>query len=206
MDKSGNGRNFTQGTANNRPLYRAAGRNGRGTLEFDGSNDHFIGDATQYFKTDTPFTAIFVHFVASDSGSFAILMNSKTNQTQNVGILSEATVTSYTDYTFGSNANFVNTRYTSAPRNVWRYMLFDFVGSAATTASSYSGRSNKAGLTQNLGGAFSSNTQSTATIGAAASGTSPMKGQFAEVLIYSKVLLTAERAAMENYLHNRWAL
>jgi len=38
-DKSGNGRNAAQGTADNRPAYTAAGQNGQNTITFDGSND-----------------------------------------------------------------------------------------------------------------------------------------------------------------------
>lgn len=38
-DKSSNKYSLTQGTANNRPLYRSASLNAKGGLEFDGSND-----------------------------------------------------------------------------------------------------------------------------------------------------------------------
>jgi hypothetical protein len=38
-DKSGNGRNATQGTAGNRPTYTTAGQNGLNVITFDGQND-----------------------------------------------------------------------------------------------------------------------------------------------------------------------
>ena len=46
-DKSGNGRNATQGTAANKPTYTAAGQNGLNVLTFDGTNDWMaIPDST----------------------------------------------------------------------------------------------------------------------------------------------------------------
>lgn len=42
-DKSGNGRNVTQGTAANQPTYQAAGLNSKPTLSFDGTNDFLLG-------------------------------------------------------------------------------------------------------------------------------------------------------------------
>jgi hypothetical protein len=38
-DKSGNGRNISQSTANQRPTFTSSGLNGKPTLDFDGSND-----------------------------------------------------------------------------------------------------------------------------------------------------------------------
>lgn len=38
-DKSGNGRNIFQSTANQRPTFTSSGLNGKPTLDFDGSND-----------------------------------------------------------------------------------------------------------------------------------------------------------------------
>ena len=202
MDKSGNGRNFTQDTANNRPLYRAAGRNGRGTLEFDGSNDLLLGDATQYFKSNAPFTAIFVHFVATDAASFPTLMVSKTDLTQNF-VMFESSFAGYTDYSIGTNSGTARTRYTTAARNAWRYILFDFVGSNPTTDASYSGRAGGANLTRSTASAFAGNTTAVSSISSAAN---PMKGQLSEVLVYSKVLSALERDAVEGYLAWKWGI
>lgn len=41
-DKSGNGRNATQGTANNQPTYATAGRNSRNIITFDGTSDSML--------------------------------------------------------------------------------------------------------------------------------------------------------------------
>lgn len=209
MDKSGNARNFTQSTANNRPLWKAAGRNERGTVQFDGSNDRLLGDATQYAKTNEPFTAIFVNVVDSDAGMYPVLLGTKTNQTQNFfWINSNDTVNGagYQDYSMGAAAGFATTRYTSAARGTWRYVLYDFIGSSATTVASYSARANKAGLSRSTAGTYVSNTDAAASIGALNNGNQPLKGQISEIIIYSKILSAAERSAVENYLHNRWAL
>ena len=202
VDKSGKGRNFTQSDANNRPLWRATGRNGRGTLEFDGSNDRLLGDATQYFTSIAPFTFVMVHLVASDAGGFPVLFTSKTDLTQNFQIFN-STSGSYVDYSIGTNTGTARTRYTTAARNVWRYIFFDFVGSSPDTAASYSGRSAKVGLTRATASAFSGMTHAEARISDSANA---FKGQISEVLIYSKVLSASERDAVENYVTKKWAL
>lgn len=57
-DKSGNGRNATQGTANNRPLRRVASQNGLDGVEFDGTNDVM---STASFTHTVQFTLFIVH-------------------------------------------------------------------------------------------------------------------------------------------------
>jgi hypothetical protein len=208
QDKSGKGRHFTQDTANNRPLWRAQGRNGRGTVEFDGTNDRLLGDATQYAKTNEPFTAVFVHVVQSDSGNFPVLFESKTNQTQNFFWINSTVSTDggFLNYSMGSQANFVTTRYGTAARGTWRYILFDFVGSSPTSTSSYGARAGRVALTRATAGSYASQTSATASLGAISNGNQPLKGQISEVLIYSRVLSGSETATIENYLHQRWAL
>jgi hypothetical protein len=55
--KVGTGRNASQGTALNRPVYTTAGRNGRNTITFDGANDQF---ATTGLTVSQPFTICWV--------------------------------------------------------------------------------------------------------------------------------------------------
>jgi hypothetical protein len=207
VDKSGNGRNHT-GVVNSRPIWRQTGRNGRGTLEFNGSAHRLTGDGTQYAKTNAPFTAIFVHVVDATAGSFPVLMSTKTNQTQNFRWINSNFTAGggYTDYSQGANQNFVVTRYISASRGVWRYVLFDFAGSAATTGGSYSARAAKASLTQASAGLFGAESASGSAIGSESGGSGLFKGEIAEIIIYSKVLSVPERDAVEKYVTNKWAL
>jgi hypothetical protein len=204
-DKSGNGRHHTQATANNRPLWRETGRNGRGTVEFDGSNDRLVGDDTQYAKTNTAFTAVFVHLVDATAGLFPTLMSTKTNQTQNFRWINSS-FADYANYAMGSNQNFLPTRYTSASRGQWRYVLYDFIGSAANTASSYSGRAARASLTQASSGSFGAESATGSSIASESGGGNLLKGQMAEIIIYSKVLSTSERDGLERYLQAKWSV
>jgi hypothetical protein len=65
-DKSGNGRNATQGTANNQPTFSAAARNGRSVLSFDGSNDSLL---TSSFSISQPFTIALVGKINSTAAN-----------------------------------------------------------------------------------------------------------------------------------------
>lgn len=60
-DASGNGRDVTQGTAANRPLYRAsvAGLNNQPALDFDGTND-CLGTASSFTATSGVITKVLV--------------------------------------------------------------------------------------------------------------------------------------------------
>ena len=208
VDKSGKGRNFTQATANNRPLWRSAGRNGRGTVEFDGSNDRLAGDGTQYVRTDTAFTALFVHIVDSTAGSYPALFSTKTDKTENFRFINSNDTGGggYTDYAIGSGSNFARTRYTTAARGNWRYVLFDFIGSSALTNGSFSGRANKAALTRSQAGGFGSDTAASSSVGSESGGANVLKGQMAEIIMFSRVLTNAERDTLENYVTTKWAL
>lgn len=60
-DQSGNGNTFTQGTSNQRPLYKTGIQNGLGMALFDGSNDWFSCDSlSSMFNGNTPFSVFLV--------------------------------------------------------------------------------------------------------------------------------------------------
>jgi hypothetical protein len=65
VDKSGRGRNVTQGNANNRPTLRTAVVNGRSAVRFDGLDDALIGVTTE---SDLPFPySLFAVYQSSDT-------------------------------------------------------------------------------------------------------------------------------------------
>lgn len=62
-DQSGVGRHVTQGSSANRPLLRAAGINGRASVDFDGSNDTLTRSAqqiTDFFNSNQSILTIVV--------------------------------------------------------------------------------------------------------------------------------------------------
>lgn len=69
-DKSGNNRDFTQGTAGNRPTLQTAGINGLDTIAFDGSNDA-LARAVESWAYDYPINV----FVLFKAGAFTSSYN-----------------------------------------------------------------------------------------------------------------------------------
>ncbi|NDC19766.1 MAG: hypothetical protein EBZ87_05820 [Microbacteriaceae bacterium] len=65
-DQSGNGRNATQATLNNRPVLKTSIQNGKSGIRFDGSNDFM---ATASFAHSVPLTLFIVCKRLSNTGS-----------------------------------------------------------------------------------------------------------------------------------------
>lgn len=204
-DKSGNGRHFTQSTIANRPARRSSGRNGFGTLEFDGSNDRLVGDATVYFNPNVPYTAIIVHVVSETAATYPILFSAKTTGGRNNRFFN-STDGNYQDYAQGTDGSeFARTRFTSVSRGTWGAVGFNFTGSSALTAASFSARFNGAGLTRLDAAAYTANLGN-ASIGSDADIANHFKGHIAEILIYSKSFTNEEMLVLEEYLRSKWAL
>ena len=65
-DQSGNGRNATQGTSNNRPILKTSVQNSKNGIRFDGSNDFMT---TASFAHSVPLTIFLVCKRLSNAGS-----------------------------------------------------------------------------------------------------------------------------------------
>lgn len=57
-DASGLGRNFTQATSGNRPLYKVNIQNGKAIVRFDGSNDYLISTSINALTNKTVFAVV----------------------------------------------------------------------------------------------------------------------------------------------------
>lgn len=68
-DRSGNGNDFTQGTAADQPTVTSSAINGLNALDFDGSTDHMIGPSALY-TTPTGDNTIIMVIKTDDTSSF----------------------------------------------------------------------------------------------------------------------------------------
>lgn len=206
VDKSGNSRNFTQGTANNRPLWRATGKNGRGVLEFDGSNDRLVGPTTQFVKTNAAFTVLAVYLVNDVTQNFPTVFSTNTDQAENWRFI-DSPVASYNDAGFGSaSGNFGKYRWVGRTRGTWYAASVAYNGSGATTVGNYTVRQNASGQSLLSAGAYGNDSSSGSAVGAQSANSNFLNGRIAELCIYSKALSATELASMESYLNKKWSL
>ena len=71
-DKSGNGKNATQGTAANQPTYSSTGFNSKPTIQFDGTNDSFDLTAVTQTSGQNVFAVVDTTLIGT---SYRILLN-----------------------------------------------------------------------------------------------------------------------------------
>lgn len=206
-DKSGNGYHVTQSTSSSRPTTGSTLINQRNVLGFDsaawlrstGSTNLNVGNVT-----------VFTVFGETSSGN-------------NKGIISAFDTSGGSDWTT-ANAFAVTTA--SSPRSY----AFErngnsgsgFVtGSKPSTFGVYSTQANSSGFNQSW---YNGNTAGSGTItgtfGVANGGflvgsrwltgsvstLDEITGSIAEIIIYSRVLTTAEMASVHNYLKNKWGI
>ena len=189
-DLSGNGRNLTQTTNNNRPFYKPGTINGKPTLSFDGSNDTLgasftLAQPCQHFAV-FKFNAAYVSGNPRAWDGFGVSggfqRSSATGMTMNYGGSDDsAAVTDAEMQTFGiweTEANGANS-----------FIRRD--GVRRDSANSNIGSSSPSGIRLAVfNNGFSA----------------PGNVSFAEVLIYSRVLSAAEASRVRKYLGTKYNL
>lgn len=205
-DKSGNGRTASQAVGNNQPA-RNTTINGRSVLTFDGTNDtlDFTGAAR---TVETMFAVCQMRDDAADTANAnrygAILGTAAASR----GFLlrNQYTVSGgsfqvdgvFSGFTSGTNRLIKTITYT--PNN----------GDCplAVYAIVRNGGSGFEGFVNNtsIGVATTSESATLDRIGRSSTATSYFIGQIAEILIYDKAVLSAERLAITNWLIKRWAI
>lgn len=199
-DKSGNARNFDQGTAANQPARTLSAQNGKTALTF----------ATNDFLKNTA-----LNWGASNSTLFLVMKEDDTEQGfQNVF----TTGTGATgQWSYGINANFVNNRYSIFDIGE-AHTAFNFspTGTNADVVCFTTAGVSSGSVTANLfrnGTADTGNpkTQTTTTsaagaqLGANSTGAEAYRGTICEVILYDSQLSTTDRNKVEDYLKTKWA-
>ena len=184
-DKSGNGKDFTQPTANNQPSY-ANTQNGKKVVTFDGSNDLMTSVSTIALGTGG-YTVFVVCFHA---GGFHIMLEGgglnpylSSRPSGNGGLAHY------------DGANELTGSAGSYSLNTW--FVAEFVISPASVILSVNG-------TQIGSGAGTSRAANISYLGGSSAGFL-WNGRFAEVLIYGSAL-SAQRSAIRRYLGSKWGV
>lgn len=192
-DKSGTGAHATNSTLSQRPTYNVAAINTRSAPLFDGINDRLVVSAANrpaaanhtllcvYRVTSTPILGA-TPISVKDTASF----RSSSSTTGEINwYATTADLTASVGASFGTNTGVIG--YTNNNSSVILYKDGNAVSSAISANTAVS---TVAGL----------------HIGSREASLEPFPGHICEVVYYTRVLTTAERAQLEAYLAAKWGV
>jgi hypothetical protein len=224
-DKSGNGRNFTQGTGGTQPTFTQNGLNGRPVLSFNGSQwlTSINTAATWNFLHNTNGSSVFAVWKAgnvSDPNTLYALLGTSAIATANHGfsIFFDDRVTSLRNERLGtqtvrgvsgttSGTNF--TADLAHPPNTPTLISSVNDPGNATAANRLSTKINGgAEIKNNIEtlAASSSDASFTLQIGTGGNTVVPLVGYIAEIVILSSIATNTVRGKVEGYLAWKWGL
>lgn len=210
-DKSGNARHFTQSTSGKRPTRKTAQQNGLDALLFDGSDDCLNGG--NFINGSSGLTIFCVVKRANTSTSHRLLHKVEDqNPGWAIGALSSGVVKaeSYADASLGVGT----TRQSSASVNLSNFSLLQttFPSGAFSTTSMRRNASTitmDSAITSGAGAETPSNSTALLLIGSnryQGVDYNLWNGNIAEIAIYNGALSDTDRAAVESYLMQKWAI
>lgn len=205
-DKSGNGYNASQITANNQPAYTSNARNGLAAVTFDGSNDSLV--TSSFSDGWTAFTSFIVYQATGIANGFCLLWTRSTDRQRAIVLNTSAGIGFPFSIRGHLNVNTQNdydsTAYASF--NTWYYLTSQWDGSASEKSTAFTGRANGTNRPNQLSGGFvTSNVANTVLrIGNRSDGTRPVAGSIGEILVYSSSLSITDRDRVESYLKTKW--
>lgn len=211
-DKSGNGRNATQSTANNRPTYQLGVQGGRPVMRFDGSNDYL---ATASFAKSAALTWFVVAQATWHNATYRALFNhGYVLPLPSSGVVfsrAGGTLRDWNQYdliTFGNGAGPASAPFIPPRAHGPLSSGTDFRVFAVTLGANLSRHWTN--------GTVSSTTTETTSavdtaagavgIGGATSSAELWSGDIAEVLYYSTALSVAAIDAVNRYLRYKWSI
>lgn len=207
-DRSGNSRNLTQSTANNRPTWSSTGLNSIGAGSFNGSQ-HFLSTSSNFapWTGDQPFSWGAVFTRSSTTTGWIAATAGLVGNNSSV-ILADA-----------YNASFTGNRVLSYGGTAILWGTASQTTSTGIVISGYSSsgpRNVSLFLRNGTAAHLTSQQASTNTLSASASvlefgrvwtsGFLYHSGLIAEAVIYSRVLTTAELTSLTRYLGTRWGV
>ena len=189
-DKSGNGRDFAQAIAANRPIVSAVTQNARAILEFDGSNDQLIQGSNFLQVANCTMFAAFQR----NAGTFGGVIASAVNSDRSPGIIidsSRGAIRGFQNFALAA-AGAVNAfNITSGTVTDGTAVMFTNGTQISTTAASST--------------LDTSNT--TTAIGSyRTTQANYLNGYIGEIIIYTRVLSVSERRRVEGYLGKKWGI
>jgi hypothetical protein len=199
-DKSGNSRNATQTTANNRPTTTTV--NGRTALSFDGTNDglNFTGVA----RTDETWI-IAAAQTADQSGTRAIVNDGGNGDGINIARGSARLL----DALWGNTTDGVGrlrVAYSSNPATPYGPAVVSVVRSAAAGGLVFIDGTQRVSAVNGSSSFTTSGSITVQRIGYYSSTTFQLQGWIGEIICYSRALTAAERQRCERYLGKKWGI
>ncbi len=199
-DKSGNSRNATQTTANNRPTTTTV--NGRTALSFDGTNDglNFTGVA----RTDETWI-IAAAQTADQSGTRALVNDGGNGDGINIAKGSQRLL----DALWGNTTDGVGrirASYAVNPATPYGPAVVSVVRSAAAGGFVFLDGTQRISAVNGSSSFTTSGSITIQRIGYYSSTTFQFQGWIGEILCYSRALTAAERLKVERYLGKKWGI
>jgi len=203
-DKSGNGRNATQATVANQPTYIAEGLNGKGIIDWDGSNDsmEITGAITttlaQALSQDNTYSIAFV-LQADVINNLPVLLHVPES---NWEFLFE--ITSTGSLYWGDTPSNYRTYTSGTFASTSRATFFTCVKTGSGLGEAHA----KGTLASTVSGSLSDTPAMSANflLGSYSSAQYNYNGKFAEIVITNTALSTADRQRLEGYLAHKWGL
>lgn len=211
-DKSGNGRHFVQGTANNRPLRLTSQFNSKDALDFDGDNDKLFDPYAN--SSTSPTIGTLSAYINDTTYSAFVVARADTVSTN-------STNTYANEAFYGDGAGYLG-GYLRSNNTVG---IYSYLSAYATATQSYTagslavfGFEHSAGSVRiRLNGNSEATSALTSTDRAAMrqylqigrqwnTDTNCFDGKICEVIFYQKALAASQRQAIEGYLAHKWGL
>lgn len=190
-DLSGNGRNLTQSTTNNRPFYKPGVLNGKPVIDFDGSNDSMLAS----FTLAQPITYFLVYRYDADitAGNPRVFDGATGNSMSFFGTNSATLMGLFA----GSSADPL---ISMAQRTA--FSVTEIEANGASTAVRYNGASINFASSSNIGASNPGGIRLGAFSASAAFG----NVSFAEVLIYASILSASAAKQVRSYLGRKYGI
>jgi hypothetical protein len=189
-DKSGNGRNFSQATVNNRPIVSSVTQNGRSILEFDGTNDQLIHNSNFLQVANCTLFAAFRRL----GSPFGGVISSAGNADRSPCIVTDGSIA----YVRG----FANASLSISPA----INSFNITSGTVTDGASVI-FTNGTQVDSDAASGTLDTSQSTTAIGTfRQAAANYLNGYIGEIVVYTRVLTTAERRTVEAYLGRKWGI
>lgn len=189
-DKSGNGRDFSQAVANNRPIVSSVTQNGRTILEFNGTN-HQLTHSSNFLQVSN--CTLFAAFRRL-GGTFGGVISSSGAGDRSPGILidnGQAVIRGHANLSLAGAGVANSFNITSG-----------VVDGGATTIWVDGSQRDTDAVINTL-----DTSQSTTAIGTYRQTASNfLNGYIGEIVVYTRVLTTTERRTVEEYLGRKWGI
>jgi hypothetical protein len=190
-DLTGNGRNATQTTANNRATYTTAGFGGKNCLTFDGSNSSsrmILGDLSAVFPT---YGEVIIAYEAVSDTAYSLYTTKA---------LQDALLFTGSHFI----GTFVSTRFSPSPNVANVPSNGSAVVSMRATGSTFVLRLNGTQQFSVVGITFEAGTVHTLANRAEGESGLALNGKIGEVLLFNADMGATTRSAVERYLKQKW--